>query len=266
MFEGNNKNNFEKIITYGPVFGQIMLAETNDEILEPAEWSEHQNIIKNKELTESIEKVKIIKTDSSQYQYYIDFIKNKKPKISHLSSSISYLPIFDFIKENNLIKNKFYIGKPHGFYSIVFAFRDKKDYIENYFKYIVHLLNGNGVLSKNNILNFFDTKNLNTLDFINNIEYIAETMGSALGVAQGAALINNDPKYVIMSDAEIEMGEFYECLLMQKKFNFNITLLIDYNGTSKQNKTIISIDELRDLLKMFNQSAIIFDNRKLKLI
>jgi len=266
MFE---ENNFEKIIKCGPVLGQIMLAEINNEMLEPAEWPEQSN--QNDKNNKSI---KIIKSDPLDYRYYLNFLKKEKPKISHQSSSFSYLPIFKYIYESRnrefkdeiIFKNEIYVGKPHGFYSVIFAFlpyrNAKKEFIDTIKLY--DFINEENKI-KNGVLKWdysrFRYESIELNDFLRNIKYIAETMGSALSVAQGSALINNNQKYVIMSDAEIEIGEFYENLLMQKKFNFNITLLIDYNGWSKQNRTILEINNLKEILEMFKQPAIIFDNR-----
>ena len=232
--------------------------------------------LEDKKNQENQKKVKIVKSDPLSYRYYINFLKKEKPKITHLSSSFSYLPIFKYISasknfenEDEIIyKNKIYIGKPQGFYSFPFGFLDyrnaKRSFLNtiNFFEKLDNDLI-NGVL-KGDYLYLFRYLHINMHEFLKNIKCIAETMGSTLSVAQGASMIKNNKTYVIMSDAEIEMGEFYENLLLQKKHNFNITLLIDYNGWSKQNKTIIEIEDLKRLLEMFNQSAIIFDNRGFK--
>lgn len=211
--------------------------------------------------------IMINKEDPLTYRYYVNYLKREKPDISHLSSSFSYLPIFKYIYESRnrelneeiIFKNDLYIGKPHGFYSLAFAFLDYRSAVHS-FNSTIHFLNGNGVFNEDQ-MSFFHNISEEMAGVFINIKYISETMGSALSVAQGEALIKDTQKYVLMSDAELEMGEFYENLLMQKKHNFNITLLIDYNGLSKQNTSIMQIYELKELLKMFNQSAIIFDTR-----
>ena len=214
--------------------------------------------------------IKIIKDDPLSYRYYINFIKRFKPEISHLSSSFSYLPIFNYINQSKnkeyveeiIFKNNLYIGKPHGFYSLPFIFSNYKNAIK-YFNDFCTYSKNNGVLKQSHT-NYFERDSSVVFELLNNIRYIAETLGSTLSVAQGEALINNNQKYVIMGDAEIEMGEFYENLLLQKKYNFNITLLIDFNGYSKQNQTIIDIYELKKLLEIYNQSAVIFDTRNFR--
>ncbi len=231
---------------------------------------------KELENKENQEKVKIVKSDPLSYRYYINFLKKEKPKITHLSSSFSYLPIFKYIdlsgdqeKDEDIIyKNEIYIGKPQGFYSFPFGFlnyKNAKASFNNSYIFFDKINDGiyNGVLNEDQ-LSFIHNINRKMASFIINIKYIAETMGSTLSVAQGTSMIKNNKKYAIISDAEIEMGEFYENLLLQKKYNFNITLLIDYNGWSKQNKTIIEIEDLKRLLEMFNQTAVIFDNRGFK--
>ena len=258
---------------YGAQINEILVDES-ELINEIIEESQEQTQIKSQKYIEK-EKVKIIKEDPLTYRYYINFLKREKPKITHLSSSFSYLPIFYYIKESKnrekekeiIYKNEIYIGKPHGFYSIYFGFLDFKN-AKKGFKNNIYLfkdINGykNGVLNKDNISSYHWISQ-EMWDFIHNIKYASETMGSALSVAQGSALIKNNQKYVIMSDAEIEMGEFFENLLLQKKYNFNITLLIDYNGWSKQNKTITDINDLKTLLEIYNQPAIIFDTRGFK--
>ena len=288
-------DNFKNTIDRGPILEQIMLAQSFDPIASQYSISQSMLSLANESIDECInecideyqentqikginynknEKIKIIKSDPLAYRYYINFLKKEKPKISHQSSSFSYLPIFKYIYESKnrefeneiIFKNEIYIGKPHGFYSIMFAFlpykHAKKGFIDTIMSYdFIDEKNQikNGVLKWD--YSYFRYETVELVDFIRNIKYVAETIGSTLSVAQGSALINNNQKYVIMSDAEIEMGEFYENLLMQKKFNFNITLLIDYNGWSKQNQTIIEINDLKEMLEMFKQPAIIFDNR-----
>jgi hypothetical protein len=229
------------------------------------------------------ELIKIIKPDPLDYRFYLNFLKefNKKYNINitHQLSSFTYLPIFKYIydsqfnefEEEIIYLNDIYIGKPHGFYSFLFAFQDYSGAKQNFInldlifgKINENTINGvftNLVYCNHLINNWFDTSTDIMDTFLSNIKYIAETMGSTLSVAQGASLINDNTKYILMSDAEIETGEFYENLLMQKKYNFDITLLIDYNGVSKQNKTINSIEDLQTLFNLYNQKAIIFDTR-----
>ena len=251
-----------------------ILVDESELINEVIEESKEQTQIKGQKYNEK-EKVKIIKEDPLTYRYYINFLKRERPKITHLSSSFSYLPIFHYIKnscnkekkEEIIYKNEIYIGKPHGFYSIHFGFLDYKNAVKG-FKDSIYFFEDindykNGVLNKDNISSYHWVSNT-MWDFIHNIKYASETLGSTLSVAQGSSLIQNNQKYVIMSDAEIEMGEFFENLLLQKKYNFNITLLIDYNGWSKQNKTITDINDLKTLLEIYNQPAIIFDTKNFK--
>jgi len=250
---------------------QEIFVDESEIVNEIIEESEEQTQIKGQNYNEK-EKVKIIKEDPVAYRYYINFLKREKPKITHLSSSFSYLPIFHYIKnscnkerkEEIIYKNEIYIGKPHGFYSIHFGFLDYRNAVKG-FKDSIYFFEDineykNGVLNKDNISSYHWVSQ-EMWDFIHNIKYAAETLGSTLSVAQGSAIVNTNQKYVIMSDAEIETGEFFENLLLQKKFNFKITLLIDYNGWSKQNKTITDINDLKTLLEIYNQPAIIFDTR-----
>ena len=204
----------------------------------------------------------------------LDYLKKivKKYNYSHYPSAktlfMSWVVVnYELEKYFQIHKKypKIVLGKPFGFYAIVYYYRIINDITDNQMKSIFSLLNQydfDGVLT---FIQHNELKKLNYGDkfkkFINNIIYIDPTLGSAYTVAQGI----NDDCYVFIPDSYLQMGEFYEGLVINKlNKNKNITLFIDYNGSTKQNKIVLTIPEIEKLLKLFNQEVHIIDTVEVK--
>jgi len=186
-------------------------------------------------------------------------IFNKENEFTHLSSALSVLPLYMHMLKNDMFENVF-LGKPFGFQAFLFLCRKINILTENEFKIVLKILKENefsGVITKNHLQILKKLKNRGSKNFdffkdlLNEIIFMDPTLGSVLSVAQGfAQTINKENINVIIPDSYFYIGEFLEGILINKDLNLNnITLHIDYNKSSKQNKINLSILDIQMLLK-----------------
>ena len=95
-------------------------------------------------------------------------------------------------------------------------------------------------------------------DTISWIDFADQTLGNALGVAEGIALGSNKKIVVFISDAQLNMGNTLEAIISIgfKKLN-NILLLVDYNNSGS--KGLLS-EVLKPNLNIFSNWNIIYNN------
>jgi len=101
------------------------------------------------------------------------------------------------------------------------------------------------------------------LEFVN---FSEETLGNALGVASGVALISDKPTYCNISDGALQMGATLEALQFIGKHEQNILLNIDFNGVQLTGKTLDNIKpdifEMRDILSNYGWNVFINDIKR----
>lgn len=78
--------------------------------------------------------------------------------------------------------------------------------------------------------------------------YSEETIGNALGVAAGVALVSDRKTYVNISDGALQMGNTLEAIQFIGQHSLDILVTVDYNGSQVTGKTedIICVEPVID--------------------
>lgn len=139
--------------------------------------------------------------------------------LAHIPSALSMLDyisvVFNYIKKlDNII-----IGKPFGAQTYYLVWKQLgwlKD-IQNLHMGVKH-------------------------DEIEFVLYSEETIGNALGVAAGVALVTDKKTYVNLSDAALQMGNTLEAIQFIGQHNLDVLVTVDYNGSQVTGNTKDIID------------------------
>lgn len=139
--------------------------------------------------------------------------------LAHIPSALSMLDyisvVFKYIKKtDNII-----IGKPFG--------------AQTYYLVWKHL----GWLK--DIQNLHMGVKHDEVDFV---LYSEETIGNALGVAAGVALVSDKKTYVNLSDAALQMGNTLEAIQFIGQHKLDVLVTVDYNGSQVTGNTKDIID------------------------
>ena len=134
--------------------------------------------------------------------------------LAHIPSALSMLDyisvVFKYIKKtDNII-----IGKPFG--------------AQTYYLVWKHL----GWLK--DIQNLHMGVKHDEVDFV---LYSEETIGNALGVAAGVALVSDKKTYVNLSDAALQMGNTLEAIQFIGQHKLDVLVTVDYNGSQVTGNT-----------------------------
>ena len=139
--------------------------------------------------------------------------------LAHIPSALSMLDyisvVFNYIKKSDNI----IIGKPFGAQTYYLVWKQLgwlKD-IQNLHMGVKH-------------------------DEIEFVLYSEETIGNALGVAAGVALVTDKKTYVNLSDASLQMGNTLEAIQFIGQHNLNVLVTVDYNGSQVTGNTKDIID------------------------
>jgi hypothetical protein len=100
----------------------------------------------------------------------------------------------------------------------------------------------------NCILESFDIKDYPRIgiehDLIDKIYYADYTLGNSLGIAQGINIAEPDKKvFVLLSDAQLNMGSIIEAFISIPKMCKNITVFVDLNRTGSKGPLTFFPDE-----------------------
>lgn len=79
-------------------------------------------------------------------------------------------------------------------------------------------------------------------------KFVEKTLGNSIGVAIGLSF--QKPVFVNITDSQCLIGLFWESLLMLKKFNAKVHILIDFNDFTRSNKNNLKVQELYDIIKV----------------
>lgn len=95
-------------------------------------------------------------------------------------------------------------------------------------------------------------------DEIEFVDYSEETIGNALGVASGIALVSDTKVYVNLSDASLQMGNTLEAIQFIGHHQQNILVTIDANGSqvTGDTKKIIDIEPVYKMFKDYGWKVI----------
>lgn len=139
--------------------------------------------------------------------------------LAHIPSALSMLDyisvVFNYIKKSDNI----IIGKPFGAQTYYLVWKQLgwlKD-IQNLHMGVKH-------------------------DEIEFVLYSEETIGNALGVAAGVALVTDKKTYVNLSDASLQMGNTLEAIQFIGQHNLDVLVTVDYNGSQVTGNTKDIID------------------------
>lgn len=139
--------------------------------------------------------------------------------LAHIPSALSMLDyisvVFNYIKKSDNI----IIGKPFGAQTYYLVWKQLgwlKD-IQNLHMGVKH-------------------------DEIEFVLYSEETIGNALGVAAGVALVTDKKTYVNLSDAALQMGNTLEAIQFIGQHNLDVLVTVDYNGSQVTGNTKDIID------------------------
>lgn len=79
-------------------------------------------------------------------------------------------------------------------------------------------------------------------DEVDFVLYSEETIGNALGVAAGVALVSDKKTYVNLSDAALQMGNTLEAIQFIGQHKLDVLVTVDYNGSQVTGNTKDIID------------------------
>jgi len=164
--------------------------------------------------------------------------------LGHLLSAISLFPILkDLFSENNFKNTKTIFMKCYGIQS--FYIFDKSLEIDNSIFVSNNNIFGSSFFKNNKIIKLLNKKCI----------YFNEFFGAA-----ASKLFFEKEKYnIILSDAQTQIGEFYEFLLfLEDNKLFNNNFLIDFNQVSISSENNFNLD----FLKTFNQNFYIYKSKK----
>jgi transketolase N-terminal domain/subunit len=158
-----------------------------------------------------------------------------KENLSHIPSALSMLDYVDELFTNEIVtpNDCIVIGKPFGAQTYYLIWKKLKylDEVENLSIGVKH-------------------------DEISFVDYSEETMGNALGVSIGIALVNKNKKvWVNISDATLQMGNTIEAIQFIGHNNIkNIFVTVDYNNSQVTGKIdeILSVHPIIDMCKLYN--------------
>lgn len=107
-----------------------------------------------------------------------------------------------------------------------------------------------------------DNTNKNGVSFV---EYSEETLGNAMGVACGYALVKDRLTWVNISDATLQMGTTLEALLHISQLSKNgcrLLITVDCNNDQVTGNIddIISIEPVKEMLKLSNITCVEYNN------
>ncbi len=167
-----------------------------------------------------------------------------KHNLGHIPSAFSmvdYLQsVFKYIKRDD----KIVIGKPFGAqaYYVVWKERGWLDNIDDLHMGVKH-------------------------DEIKFVDYSEETIGNALGVASGIAMVNNKKVYVNITDASLQMGNTLEAIQFIGQHQLkNIVCTVDYNNAQVTGKTkeIVDVEPVIAMARLYNWNVFIVDGHDSK--
>lgn len=162
-----------------------------------------------------------------------------RKNMGHIASSLSmvnYLnSVFKYVKPTD----KILLGKPYGAqaYYLIWKNLGWIDDIENL----------------NPIVKTYE---------INFIDFIDETLGNALGVASGIAIVSNKKVYVNLSDGALQMGSTLEAIQFIGQHQQNVLVTLDKNEfqVTGRCKDIINIDPVIEMCKNYNWTVHFLDD------
>lgn len=167
-----------------------------------------------------------------------------KHNLGHIASAFSmvdYLQsVFKYIKRDD----KILLGKPFGAQAYYTVWQDK-GWLNN--------IDGLHMGVKHDEIPFVD--------------YSEETIGNALGVASGVALVTDKKVYVNISDAALQMGNTLEAIQFIGQHQLkNIVCTVDYNnaqvtGTTKE---IINVEPVISMARQYNWNIFVVDGHDKK--
>lgn len=164
--------------------------------------------------------------------------------LGHIPSALSMLDyinsVFKYIKR----EDKIIIGKPFGAqaYYLVWKNRGWLKNIDNLHMGVKH-------------------------DEIPFVDYSEETIGNALGVAAGMALVTDKKVYVNISDGALQMGNTLEAIQFIGQHQLsNIICTVDYNNAQVTGavKDIIDVEPVLTMARLYNWNLFIVDGHDSK--
>jgi transketolase len=167
-----------------------------------------------------------------------------KHNLGHIPSALSMVDyvqsVFKYIKRDD----KICIGKPFGAqaYYVVWKERGWLSDIDGLHMGVKH-------------------------DEIKFVDYSEETIGNALGVAAGMAMVTDKKVYVNITDASLQMGNTLEAIQFIGQHQLkNIVCTVDYNNAQVTGKTseIIDVEPILTMARLYNWNLFIVDGHDSK--
>lgn len=159
---------------------------------------------------------------------------NKKYNFGHVASALSFRPIVDYIYSIENEHKSILLGKPFGA-SVLYQKWLELNYITEE--------------DLDNLLGVYRPSDQDKLN-IPRIDYVAPTLGNALGVAVGLAWSNKKQNYtVIISDSSLLMGPTLEAIILMKDLDIkNLEVVVDWNDWTSKSQMPIDIKSIQDYL------------------